>query len=59
MILAFNCFFNSSNKFYHIQIGYWIAQIVFEKLYQPILEGYEFNDKDNERGMLGFGSAGL
>ena len=40
-------FFNFSNKFYKVNIGDRIVQLVLEKLLTPLLEkGYEFKEKN-------------
>ena len=52
-------FFNFLNKFYQVNIGDRIAQIVFEKISMPLVEEvYELKEK-TERNTVAFGSTGF
>lgn len=51
--------FNSSNEDFTVEIGDRIAQIIFERIYNPALELVGVDDLDDtERGSGGFGSSG-
>lgn len=49
-------FFNLSDKFYQINVGDNIAQIIFQKISTSNLEEFSIFDGETERGCGGFGS---
>jgi len=52
--------FNNSDEDFEVSKGDRIAQLIFERIYTPIIEVVEYSSmNDTERGLKGFGSTGV
>jgi deoxyuridine 5'-triphosphate nucleotidohydrolase len=52
--------FNHNDEDFEVKKGDRIAQLIFEKIYTPLLEVIEADElSETERGMKGFGSTGI